>query len=47
MNVQFFCYNEDGDFLGIVMARNRSDARDKAAKEFTEDKVGICRAAPL
>lgn len=47
MNVQFFCYNEAGDFLGVVMARNRADAREKASKEFPEDKIGFCRAAPL
>lgn len=47
MNVQFFCYNENGDFLGIVMARNRADARQKASMEFPDEKVGLCRAAPL
>lgn len=47
MNVQFFCYNEEGDFLGVVMARNRADAREKATKEFSDEKIGLCRAAPL
>ena len=47
MTVQFFCYNEDGDFLGVVMAHNRAAARAKAAIEFPDEKIGLCRAASL
>lgn len=47
MIVQFFCYNEAGEFLGVVMAMTRTQAFAKARKEFPDEKIGLCRAAPL
>lgn len=47
MTVQFFVYDEEGYFLGIVMAHNRKAAREKAIKEFPGEQIGLVRAAPL